>query len=276
MQLAKFFSYLDYKKLINDVVQELPRHGYGQLNQLSQQIGVHSSLMSQVFRGDKDLSLEQGLKVADFFEMTARETEYFMLLLSYAKSSTTQLRKFYKGQIESMQQSIQSVSSRMPSATELKESDRALYYSDWSYIAIWLATSLANHQRAKNIGDSLKLDTENVERVLLDLVKMGLCQESETGFVMNIQKTHLPASSPLVKRHHINWRLKAIEHIPAVHIDELIFTAPMTLSKEDFFWLKHALLDLIESTSNRVKTSESEILACLNIDLFHLSKHEKN
>jgi hypothetical protein len=46
--------------------------------------------------------------------------------------------------------------------------------------------------------------------------------------------THIEDSSPLVARHHRNWRIKAMERHPVMKPKtELAYTAPMTLAESD-------------------------------------------
>jgi hypothetical protein len=83
-----------------------------------------------------------------------------------------------------------------------------------------------------------------------------------------MSQNYVRASSPLVKRHHVNWRLKAIEHYEKLSDSELGFTAPLTISKKDFDIVREEILKFIQDLSKRVEKSDSEIVACLNIDWF--------
>ena len=54
---------------------------------------------------------------------------------------------------------------------------------------------------------------------------------------------------------------------------DMAFSAPLTLSTQDFFQVKQILLEAIEKVSKTVSTSPSEELACLNIDFFSFNKN---
>lgn len=79
---------------------------------------------------------------------------------------------------------------------------------------------------------------------------------------------HVPNESPLVVKHHTNWRLKAIQKMDKREQSELFFTAPMALSKKDFAIIREKFNVVIKETINIVKDSPSEELVCLNIDFF--------
>lgn len=270
MKPADFFAYSDYKELLADVIKRLPKRGYGQLHKLAQHLKVHSSLVSQVLSGPKDFSMEQGLGAARFFNFTARETEYLLLLIQIAKAGTQELRTFYERQAEKFQENASQVAGRITGASRLNEADLALYYSDWIYIAVWLATMMTDLKSAAGIASHLSVPRGDVETALDFLITAGLVAATDDGYEAKVMKTHVPASSPLARRHHVNWRLKAIEHASLTATDEVMFTAPMTLSKKDFIWLKAQILTLVEAASEVVKASPSEELACLNIDLFRV------
>lgn len=76
----------------------------------------------------------------------------------------------------------------------------------------------------------------------------------------------------LASRHHGNWRVKAMERHPifSPH-DELVYTAPMTLSVTDASRIRELLADLVQKTDQIVGPSPSEKLYCLNIDWFEVN-----
>lgn len=104
------------------------------------------------------------------------------------------------------------------------------------------------------------------------LLAHGLCVDDGTGGVrMGPRRTHVPSSSPLVGRHHVNWRLKAIQAIPRTESSDLFFTSPMTFALKDKETIRRLLLDYIQDVNAVVDPSPSEMLGCLNIDFFALT-----
>ena len=58
MVIFEFDSYKDYVKTH---VESLPNGGRGEWGRIARAIGVNSTMVSQIFKGPKDLSIEQAL-----------------------------------------------------------------------------------------------------------------------------------------------------------------------------------------------------------------------
>lgn len=62
----------------------------------------------------------------------------------------------------------------------------------------------------------------------------GLCIESGNQIKIGSNSTHLAAQSPFIFNHHKNWRIKGLEWHNNLSSDELMYTAPSTVSIDDF------------------------------------------
>lgn len=259
-----------YKELINDLIREMPKNGRGIASRLAKNISVNTTYISQVLSGDKNFSLEQGLKVARFFDFNELEKEYFMLLINKERSGSFELTKFYEEKISKLKVEFQQVKNRVGKSAELTDEEKAVYYSDWKYQAIKLSTDLEDCNNLREISTRIDVPISKLHHIYDFLLKKNLITQHKNKLEMGIAKTHIPASSPLVKHHHVNWRLKAIEELDRLESDELAFTAPLTISKKDFQLVRNEILELIQSISKRVENSKSEEIACLNIDWFKI------
>jgi len=85
---------------------------------------------------------------------------------------------------------------------------------------------------------------------------------------MGPQRTHLESTSPLIQKHHSNWRLKALQRSDSLDPEELMYTSPVSLSREDFKIIREDLVLMIKKVLDRVHPSPAEEVACLNIDFF--------
>jgi len=52
----------------------------------------------------------------------------------------------------------------------------------------------------------------------------------------------------------------------------MMFTSPVSLSREDFVKIRESLAGLLKSISQTVKDSPEEDIACLNIDFFWIER----
>ena len=106
-------------------------------------------------------------------------------------------------------------------------------------------------------------------QVLDFLIGHGLCIETEGQIRPGPQSTHLPSTSPLIARHHGNWRVKAMERHASLALEsELAYTSPMALSRTDAVMIRETLLQSIDQVVAIVDPSPSEATYCLNIDWF--------
>jgi len=70
------FNYLSYREYLKVRIDALPGGGRGELLRIAKSVGIHSSILSQVFQGHRELTPEQAVAVADYFELTSIETRY--------------------------------------------------------------------------------------------------------------------------------------------------------------------------------------------------------
>ena len=152
----------------------------------------------------------------------------------------------------------------------LSEETQSLFYSHWYYSAIKLSTLIPGNENADKIAAHLGLPIHVVQKVITFLLNHKLAVEEKGKIKIGPQRTHIEASSPFVNRHHINWRLKGIEHMDNLQPDELFYTSPMTLSSKSMAEIKKMLLKLVVDMSEEVKSAKDEKIACLNIDFFEL------
>jgi hypothetical protein len=76
------------------------------------------------------------------------------------------------------------------------------------------------------------------------------------------------SDSPLVFRHHNNWRIKGLSRAHPLDADEIYYTSPVSLSEGDLQKVRAMILKWIDDFSAVIKPSRSEKLACLNLEWF--------
>ncbi|MCX6115923.1 MAG: DUF4423 domain-containing protein [Proteobacteria bacterium] len=264
-----FFQTSNYREILLLRLKE-GNQGRGRLAALSKHLNVHSTLVSQIMSGLKNFTIDQAILVTDFLSLTSTEASYFVGLVELERAGHNTSKRFFQNKLEAIRNQVQSVSERVGKFERLNDELMATYYSDWKYMAVWLATSLEPTPSLQEIALKLKIANSQAEKIADFLVTCGLVLRDGTKYVSSINKTHLPDNHNLIGRHHANWRLKAIERADNISSDELMFTGPLTISLEDFAILKKDLLSLIENASKRISKSKCEIMGCLNIDLFKI------
>ena len=262
------FEHDDYKTLTLAWVKEQENNGRGQLQRMAKHLQASSTFISQVFRGNRDLTADQALTLSDYFKFSQLERDYYVLLVQKARAGSAAFKIYAEEKLRAVQRKSSNLKSRIDVDKELTDVQKARFYSSWHYAAIRNLLALPGHHTSMSIAQRLNLDLPAIEEALEFLVESGLCVNHEGRVVPGPKITHLEASSPLVKARQVQWRLKAFEAMDRPHSKTLFYTCPMSLSAETKAEIRALLVQTIQDLLGKVKDSPSEELACLNIDWF--------
>lgn len=259
-------------KTIRDYIQarlkSLPGNGRGELKKLAEAVDVHSSTLSQILRDDRQFSLEQAAKACEYFGFNEIETSYFIALVEYERAGTEKLRSIFARELKRLRTQSDEISTVVPRDSILLEETKAQFYANWHYIGLAVLCSLRNLQTVDALAQRTGLNKKTVNQVLRFLSEKGILREHEGQFSPGTRSTHLESTSPLVSRHHGNWRVKAMEKHPSLSVEELAYTCPMSLSEKDAKLVRKILLSSISEIGKIRDPSPSEQAYCLNIDWF--------
>ena len=248
----------------------MPKRGHGQSLRLARHLRVHTTLVSQVFRGSRQLTLEQAALTAEFLELTEAETDFFLLLTQLERAGNPALKKNLRRQLAAAKAKSEELVHRLKAEVRLREEERATFYSDWVYSAVRQLTAIPGFDSVEKIAAQLGLPRKRVKQVVDFLLATGLCVEKNGKLAVGPKSTHLEASSPWVRVHHVNWRHKAIEHVMDAEESQLHYSAPMTLSAADARKIRELIVKFLESVDSVVEPSPSEELHCINVDWFRV------
>lgn len=266
------FEYLDYRAFLRKYIEHLPRRGRGEINKMAQFISVHPSLLSQVLSDSKNISLEQAQLICEYLGFTKPETEYFLCSVQLQRAGTVKLRAYFKDNLNQLKESSIELSERVRQDRQLTEEEKSIFYSHWLYAAIWLQTSFSKGQSLDEVIEVFQVTRERATEILHFLVETQLCVAANGKFVMGPQSIHLARGSVHLTKHHTNWRLRAIESSDRIQAEEMMYTAPISVSKADFKKIRGRLADVIKEVTDVAIQSEAEELACFNIDFFLIKK----
>ena len=263
------YETLDYKQFLRDWVTSRPQNGRGEYRRLAEILGISPTLVSQVVKGDKNFSMEHAVEVADFMGLGERETEQFLLLVEFARAGSHRYRERLRQRIVKAQASAQKLSERLDRDRELSDAESAQYYASWAYTAITHLIACDPHYDVDRLAQRLHLPRASVARILGFLVESRILIGDPTqGYSIGAKHTHIGADSPLVIKHHQNWRLAGFQKMNFASDKELFYTAPMSLSESVADRVRQELPMFIEKLVKWVGPSPSETVRCLNIDWF--------
>ena len=262
------FDFSDYRLFLRKHIESLPKKGRGSVNRIAAHLGVHSSFVSQVLTSTRDFSLEQAHLLCSFMGLKAIETDYFMLLVERDRAGTKLLKDYFTEKLDRLKKDSLEIASRIPQDRGLTDYERSVFYSSWLYSAIRLWTSVGDGKTLDEVAQRFSLPRAKAIKILQFLAEIQLCTEINGRYKMGAQRIHLDRKSPFITKMHSNWRIKSIEASESLDDTEMMFTAPLSVSKKDFEQIREQLVALIQSVSEKVTASDPEDIACLNIDFF--------
>lgn len=241
----------------------------GARSRLAGFLNCQTGYISQVLSKDVHFSLEHSIKLNTFLEHDEEESHFFMLLIQLERAGSNDLKKYYKGQIKDILKSRSEVKSRINEDGILSEKDHMVYYSQWYYSAIHVLVSINGFQTKSKIKERLNLDTQTINTVLTFLEINKLIINKKGIYNIGPSRIHLGKDSPIITKHHTNWRLEALKSLESNYSEvDIHYSSVMTLSKVDAIKIKDILLNSIEQVEPILIESREEDIFSMCIDLF--------
>jgi len=265
---VSIYQFNSYKMFFNDWVARQPKNGHGEYRRLALALGVSTTLISQVFNGDKDISLEMASDICDYLHLNDEESEYFLLLVEMEKAGSFKLKNRLSKQIKDRKDRAKKLENRFKKETVLDESARQIYYSSWIYPALRILVDIPDLNDIEKISERLLIPKNQLLKFLEFMVKHNLIIQKQNKLKMGPSSVYLPATDPLANRNHQNFRNLAIQKMNFHNDESFYYTGLYSLSESVANELRKALPDFIEELLKKVKPSASETARCLNIDFF--------
>lgn len=275
MKISIFLMNSDVK-FLKAHLRAQPKNGRGLLKKWAEALGIHTSLMSQIMSETRTLTEEQALDLTHELSLPQLESEYFMTLVRLKNAGTSRLRKYHEEKLENYRRESNQVSARVQTDQNLSEKEKATFYSSWIYSAVRITCSIATEkQDGKTIDDlhrELRVNKKDLLKIIEFLREAQLLKSEGDRFVVGSRFTHLEKASIHLPRHHMNWRMQAAERATLLSDEELMYTAPFSISEADFAELREKSLLHIQEFLKTARDSTPEKAACFNLDLFYLNR----
>ncbi|MGK5081863.1 DUF4423 domain-containing protein [Bdellovibrionota bacterium FG-1] len=195
---------------------------------------------------------------------------FFLQLIQLARAGTPTLRQLTEDQIDQSIESHLNLKNRPDFKRTLSIQDQGVYYSAWYYPAIHVVLSMKQLQTKKALAQYFGLSIKTVSDVLLFLTSVGLALEKQGQYEVGSVSIHLGKDSPMISKHHTNWRVRAITSLEAQKPEDLHYSSAVTISKGDETKVKSILVRAIEEVRAVVKASPEEGAHCYTVDFFCL------
>jgi uncharacterized protein (TIGR02147 family) len=263
------YEFKDYKAYLS---QRLSTSGElrGLRSRLAERLGCNAAFVSQVLKGTAHFSLEHAVLINDFLSHDEDETHFFMLLVQWGRAGSQRLEKYYRTQIEEILARRKLISERIGEAKSLSELDQTLYYSAWYYSAVHVLTAIPRFHDQDSIARALGISRQVTSEALEVLLRAGLVTQSNGKWKCTSARIHLNKNSPMISKHHANWRLKALQELDQRRPENLHFSGTWSFAEKDVDRIRSVLLESIERAEPILRDSKEETAFGIGLDFFRL------
>ena len=264
------YDYKDYKVFLRDSLKNRGERGIR--TRLAEAAQCHTAYVSQTLNGSTHFNLEQGERIAQFLGLSPEQTVFFLLLIQLCRAGTPALRRIFEKQIADELARKLVLKNRLEFKRTLSRENQTVYYSSWHHSAIHVLVSVPDCHTADGIAEYLGLPSKRVAEVLQFLISLGLVARKGSKFEIGTSHIHLDSESPLISKHHTNWRMRAVESLDLPREQDLHYSSVITASRDDSVKIRATLVKAIEEIRTMVKESGNEEGFCYSLDLFSLRK----
>lgn len=264
-------SFDDYKSFILAREKQAKAFERGFRRRLAEALGCQSAFITQVLGGSAHLSLEQGFKAAGYFGLSGTAQRYFLTLIEVARAGTAELKTYFEAQLNELKSELLDLRRNVAASSDLSDAGKVIYYSHWMYAAVHILVTIPKYQAPQLLAAPLGLKEEQVREALKFLMEAGLVKMEKGRLQPGQIQLHLSRSSELIRQHHTQWRLRAIDHIARTPAKDVHYSTVSSLSVKDFEALKSKMVEWIRSYTETVRDSKEEELCAFNLDCYRLT-----
>lgn len=268
MKKNRVLNYMSFNDFINNEIVKNTDSKRGFKRELSEFINIHPTSLSQVLNGLRTFTDDQVFLLGEFFDLNEIESQYIFILHQLNMTQNNEFKKRLIKRRDLIKKKSLNLSSRLEKDKSLSDEEKAIFYSSWHFTCIWVYLSLGKGKKREEIALRFNLNLKLINEVLEFLIRSDLAYLEDGKYHHKINRTHLEKSSPFLKQHHANWRIKSIQKKDISDENDLSFTAPLSLSKKDFDFLREEIVQLIKKVSDTVTETSPEDVYCFNLDFF--------
>lgn len=268
--MKTLFEFLDYRVYLSMHLDELAETLRGAKSRLAEQLQCRPGYISQILSGTMSMSPDQAALTSEFLGHTEEEAEYFLLLVLLDRATAASLKSRLLKQISERRKRFLDLKERLKVEQKVSKADEAIFYSSWHYLAILTLVTIPDFQTKEALSEKLGLDLKQVAESLEYLLSLGIVKLKGSRYLPGETRTHLSRTSPLVARHHQNWRLRAMQSIERANSNDFHYSSVVSLSRADQQRLRAMLITFIDEAAKVIAPSKEEEALVLSLDFFGL------
>jgi uncharacterized protein (TIGR02147 family) len=265
------FHFDNYKELLSHKVND-KRNERGYMSKLAQFAGIHSSFLSQVLRGQVNLSSDQALAFCEFWDFDESETDYFLTLVQMERAGTAKLRQKLRKDLVRMRHENQHMRLHSPKESipdkDLTLDQSHFIWSDWYHVAVLEALHIPELRTAEALANHFCLPLSLVQQVLEKAACLNLA--TRTGDRWTAENVHIKDIGAPSRMFHVSTRQRA--NFKMSELDKTTqhhYTLVQAIAREDIHKIK-LILDEALIHVNDTRVSQKEEVVCLCLDFFRM------
>ncbi|MAE57479.1 MAG: hypothetical protein CME69_01285 [Halobacteriovorax sp.] len=270
------YEYQNYKKYLNDYIKNLPYSGRGQKAKIAKELRIHTAYVSQVLNKDANFTLEQTIELSALLNLTKSEEEYLLLLVQKERAGSKKLENYFLKQINSFVDNQKKLKNRLEAQDEIDKLDQQTYYSSWHYLAVHALISTEKFHTPKAIAERLKISVNKSKEIIEFLLSAGIIEKNNNLYEIGSRDIHLSSDSPMISKHHTNWRMKAISSLDArsdsddQSYEDMHYSGIISVTEKDAKKIKDILIKSIQKSRKIISESDTEEIFCYTLDMFKI------
>jgi uncharacterized protein (TIGR02147 family) len=267
MQAPNIFGHTSYIDFLKKMIH-FNENTYGYKAKLAEAAGCQRSFISQVLSGQTHLGLEHAMGLVNFWELSLTEKDYFINLVAMARAANKTLKNYFSEKLELAQKDQENLARRFTDKVELPDTQAAIFYSTWQYLAITIGLTIKKYRTIKALAQRLGVGEEVIEKSLNELSQLGMVTKSGQEWSVTNSTIHLPKDSKFNSLNHSHWRNRAIQDSLLSDSKSIHYTSVCSVSQEDAENLRRLMFKFIDDGRKVIGPSKEEELFCLTCDWF--------
>jgi uncharacterized protein (TIGR02147 family) len=266
------FKHLKYRSAIEEVVESrrnLP--GKFTLRSLAFEAGMQASFLTNVLKGRFDFNADQMFALTQALGLSSAERDYLMLLLEHERSVFKARKEELKKKIEEIRKENQKSEKHLSvKAVELSSDAQAQYYLDPFAQLTLVYLNLAPYSKSpEKLGSTLGISQQHLGEILQILTTTGDVVREGMHYKVVARNRHLPKRNPLSGPHLTMMRLKSIDQLQRLSVDQSYsHSVTFTGTEETKEALSDAYLSFLKKAESIVRPAKSEKVFQMSFDLF--------
>ncbi|MBN8536903.1 MAG: TIGR02147 family protein [Deltaproteobacteria bacterium] len=270
IKTINIFSFIEYKKFLTAVFK-LNNKIRGMYKMMAAAANCQASYISQVMRrGSKvQLTPEQAFGVSQFFLLSPKERDYFLLLVDLERAAPGPLKKLLTEKVKSIQSNALEIGNILERPMIENKEELVRFFSTWMYSYIHILTSIPEYQSTEAISKKVNISVDSVLSILSDLENMNYIQRENGLWKYSGKLGHIDAKSRFIGNHHNNWRQQALLDVQLNPSPESVhFTGVYSISSSDYVKIRSCVLECLKEVNSIALSSGTEEVIIFCCDFF--------